>query len=104
MEYVILAWLIIVIFTIFILYRNNKVYRFKTFIGSIVHKQLSDYLGRFEDDETFKEYSDEFYLLKRRLYAIESKYSYNKMLFSFKPLKLKSWYTKEEIGLLMGIV
>ena len=30
------------------------------------------------------------------------KYSYEKFLFSFKPLKLKYWYTKEEIERLMS--
>lgn len=30
------------------------------------------------------------------------KYSYSKMLFSFKPLKLKYWYTEEEIERLMS--
>ena len=31
-----------------------------------------------------------------------SKYSYEKFLFSFKPLKLEYWYTKEEIEKLMS--
>lgn len=30
------------------------------------------------------------------------KYSYGKFLFSFKPLKLEYWYTKEEIDRLMS--
>lgn len=30
------------------------------------------------------------------------KYSYGKFLFSFKPLKLKYWYTEEEIERLMS--
>lgn len=32
----------------------------------------------------------------------EEKYTYNQMLFSFKPLKLEAWYTPEEISKIQG--
>jgi hypothetical protein len=35
----------------------------------------------------------------RRIYL---KYSYEDMLYSFKPLKLESWFTEEEIKILKG--
>lgn len=35
----------------------------------------------------FKEYNDSIY----------SRYSYNDFMYSFKPLKVKYWYTEEEI-------
>ncbi len=36
------------------------------------------------------------------LYSYLNKYSYDAMLNSFKPLKLESWYTEEEIKIMKG--
>lgn len=58
---------------------------------------------RYELFELSKDYA------RRRIYELDdncwkvydwffNKYSYRQMLFSFKPLNLKSWYTEEEIN------
>lgn len=35
--------------------------------------------------------------------SLTQKHSFNRMIYSFKPLKLKYWYTEEEIKIMMGI-
>lgn len=37
------------------------------------------------------------------MWSLTQKHSFNKMIYSFKPLKLKYWYTEEEIRIMMGI-
>lgn len=32
-----------------------------------------------------------------RIRMLHNKYTYNQMLFSFKPLKLEAWFTEEEL-------
>lgn len=37
------------------------------------------------------------------MWQLTRKHSFNRMVCSFKPLKLKYWYTEEEIKIMMGI-
>lgn len=37
------------------------------------------------------------------MWSLTQKHSFNRMVYSFKPLKLKYWYTEEEIRIMMGI-
>lgn len=78
----ILAILILVyIFTFYMFYlliRNDKVLNLRI---NIIYLELCNKI-------TIGKYS--------------KRYSYSKMLFSFKPLKLKYWFTEEEIKELLG--
>lgn len=75
------------VYGLYILHRNNKVLEFRCYILDRCTKAqiASIYNGVNE----LGEYD-----------AIYRKYSYNDMLYSFKPLKLEKWFTKEEIDLL----
>ena len=61
------------------LYRNEQTYLFR-------HRVRWHTLLALKADK-FKEYNDSIY----------SRYSYNDFMYSFKPLKVKYWYTEEEI-------
>lgn len=63
--------------------RDYKVYNFRKEIIDLTHS------GIILDEELFY----------KRMY-LSDKHSYNKMLYSFKPLKLEYWYTLEEIELM----
>ena len=80
--YVITVNSICIVFLLYLLYRNNKVYRFRNDI--LDHMYYSD----IDWDKWLK---------ARNIYT---KYSYDDMVFSFKPIKLESWFTEEEIKLL----
>lgn len=82
----IIIYIIIIVLSILNLYfikRNNKVYDFRMEIIDLTHS------GIMLDKELFY----------KRMY-LSDKHSYNKMLYSFKPLKLEYWYTPEEIKLI----
>lgn len=82
----IIIYIIIIVLSILNLYfikRNNKVYDFRMRIIDLTHS------GIMLDEELFY----------KRMY-LSDKHSYNKMLYSFKPLKLEYWYTPEEIKLI----
>lgn len=68
-----------IIVCFYLLLRNGKVYDFRTKI--IESANLANY---------------------REVKKLHDKYSYEKMLFSFKPLKLEAWFTEEEIKILKG--
>ena len=81
MKYVIICYaisIILVLTGIFLHYRNNNVFSFRYSVIELVFKD-SDY------EEKLKIYD---------------RVSYDKMVWSFKPLKLESFYTKEEIAIL----
>lgn len=70
--------IILILTGIFFHYRNNNVFSFRNSVIELVFKD-SDY------EEKLKIYD---------------RVSYDKMVWSFKPLKLESFYTKEQIAIL----
>lgn len=69
---------------IYLLFRNNKVYKFRT---------------RIIDLETYKYLAEKSY--EKNPYELHDRYTYAEMLYSFKPLKLEDWFTKEEVESLL---
>ena len=86
---------LLILFTILCLYfliRNNKVCEFRISIGNKIY---NNFLILIEDsvEEAGKYYTS-------ACKEVCNKYTYDQMLYSFKPLKLKYWFTEEEIKLL----
>lgn len=69
---------------IYLLFRNSKVYKFRT---------------RIIDLETYKYLAEKSY--EKNPYELHDRYTYAEMLYSFKPLKLEYWFTKEEVESLL---
>lgn len=78
------VFIAIIVASIFLLFRNTKVFKFRHFI---CHKAFAF------DWKTHEEFNEK---LKYADYICE-KISYEKMLFSFKPLTFEKWFTEEEI-------
>ena len=74
--YIVLAT--IILFFYYGLYRNEQTYLFRNRLRWQTLALKAD---------KFQEYNDSIY----------SRYSYNDFMYSFKPLKVKYWYTEEEI-------
>ena len=89
--------IITLIIVIYILYRNRKVYDFQIKISEHCFDVLFSFLESLKDDSEFHKQHSQYEMLHKKAYEIMDKYSYVSMLFSFKPLKLESWFTKEEI-------
>lgn len=75
------------VYSLYLLHRNDSVYKFRRYIIERVFEAKIRAInkGVFYLDE----YDD-----------IYDKYSYDDMLYSFKPLKLEYWFTQEEIDLM----
>lgn len=80
---------IALIYNSYILYRNKKVGRFRMMLISMAQVAAGRAIYRGEYDI-------------EKYYGLCDKYSYNDMLFSFKPLTLEAWYVEEEIKMLKG--
>lgn len=78
----ILMFIVFIGIIICILYRNNKVLDFRLKIINLEYQRSLEAIKQG------------LYFKHKDLY---NKYSYNKMLYSIKPLKLKYWFTEEEI-------
>ena len=76
--------LCIIIYIYFI--RNVKVYKFRKYISFLVYLKS---MAMINNNIPMKEID--------HLWDIINNVSYNKMLYSYKPLKLEYWFTKEEI-------
>lgn len=76
--------LCIIIYIYFI--RNVKVYKFRKYISFLVYLKS---MAMINNNISMKEID--------HLWDIINNVSYNKMLYSYKPLKLEYWFTKEEI-------
>ena len=92
MEITLIAGLAILFITLVIFIyldiRNDRVYVFSKHIINCSHEEVQRVI--YEDIDRAKQ-------LYRRLDEIYNRDSYDKMLYSIKPLKVKYWFTEEEI-------
>ena len=94
----IMITLVILIFCcIYMLYRNNKVRDFQIKINHDCFAVVVSFLQSLKCDDDLHKQHCQYEMLKEKANEIIDKHSYISMLFSFKPLKLESWFTKEEI-------
>lgn len=89
--------LILMVLCLYLLNRNNKVYYFNKSLCKFLFGELERILNTYKDDYEFHEDKDNYNCIKDKINTLLDKYSYNKYLFSFKPLKLEKWFTEEEL-------
>lgn len=83
--------------------RNPKVYEFLTQVVDSGFSELKVKLKEIDtnwDDGRFKAAIEEYDRLSNKIYSLVTKYSYERLLYSLKPLEFEKWYTEEEIKLL----
>lgn len=81
MTNVIIICTIGIIISMYVLIRNAKVYKFRSYLINLIYNNV--------DVNNF--------WTARKLF---DKHTYEKMLYSFKPLKMEYWFTEEELKLL----
>lgn len=87
MKIFLLTLIIIQLYIIYICFiRNIKVYKFRRYIAGLIYLKSLNMLNNNIPMEEID-----------HLWDIINNVSYNEMLYSFKPLKLEYWFTKEEI-------
>ena len=96
---IILFVFIIVMFSLalFIALRNIKTLQFSLMYTDATFKVIEDFLNSLHDDQELADRNQEYEELKKMQHQILYKHSYNKVLYSFKPFKLESWFTPEEV-------
>jgi hypothetical protein len=76
------------IVSIYLLFRNGEVYRFSDMVSRLAHKWSERHISEICSGKEISAW----HWFYRRLP------SYGRLLFSFKPLELESFFTKEEIN------
>ena len=89
--------LILMILCFYILHRNNKVYHFNVGLGDFLFGEMKRILNTYKDDCEFHEDEDNYNCIKEKVQLLLDKHSYDRYLYSFKPLKLEKWFTEEEL-------
>ena len=89
--------LILIGLCFYVLYRNNKVYYFNIGLNDFLFDELKRILNTYKDDNEFHEDENNYNYINEKIQLLLNKNSYNKYLYSFKPLKLEKWFTEEEI-------
>lgn len=74
----------------YLLWRNYRTYTFKKELLNMASESACKAIDECKFDEWKKSYD------------VLDKHSYKSMLFSTKPLKLKYWFTEQEIKILKG--
>ena len=94
---ILLIVLILIVLRFYILYRNNKVYCFSIGLNGLLLDELKRILNTYKNDDEFNEDENNYNYIKEKIYSLLNKHSYEKYLFSFKPLKLEKWFNEEEL-------
>ena len=89
--------LILMIYCLYGLHRNNKVYHFNVGLGNFLFDEMKRILNTYKDDCEFLEDEDNYNYIKEKVQLLLDKHSYNRYLYSFKPLKLEKWFSEEEL-------
>jgi len=85
------------IYLIYIACRNDAVCRFRIAYMNYCTDVVLSFLDSLKNDAELAERYTQYEQICKIKDTIIDKYSYNKLLFSIKPLKLKNWFTEEEI-------
>ena len=94
---ILLVVLILAVFCFYMLYRNNEVYYFSVGLNHFLTDELRRILDTYKDDDEFHEDENNYYKIGEKALFLLNKYSYNRYLFSFKPLKLEKWFSEEDL-------
>lgn len=82
---------------LFIFLRNEKTLLFSLMYADASFEVIENFLKSIHNDQELEDRNQEYEELKKMHNQILYKHSYSKILFSFKPFKLESWFTPEEI-------
>lgn len=82
----------------YLMIRNNNVLVFRIMLNHLTSDLVINYIDSFENDKEFTQHYSEYECLDKASEHLQNKYTYGRMLFSFKPLRLESWFTEDELS------
>lgn len=80
--------------------RNGMVCIFRITLNHLTSDLVINYINSFENGKGFVQHFSEYECLNKANERLQDKYTYSQMLFSFKPLRLESWFTEDELSFL----
>lgn len=80
--------------------RSNEVYKFRLKVIDKVFGKINEKIWSYNGDEELMAHYNEYTEYRDRLKQIQERHTYDKMLYSLKPLKMEKWFTPEELELL----
>lgn len=83
--------------SVYILIRNNFVYEFVTSLNETCYQVCLNHINKIYDYSNLEDYRKEHERLEDIWKSI-SEISYEKLLYSFKPLKPKYWLNEEQLN------
>jgi len=95
-NFIIFILFIVFLSLIYILIRNNFVYKFVTDLNETCYQICSNHNEKIFDCNNLEDFTKEQERLEDMWESI-SEIKYEKMLYSFKPLKPKYWLNKEQL-------
>lgn len=88
MHVVLIILILFFVISVYMLFRNNQTYEFAIKLSEMAFaynvRHIKDRINNSDNDDAFVWFS--------------GKYSYERLLFSIKPLKLEYWFTEEELN------
>ena len=87
----------LIVFCFYISFRNNKVYCFNVNLCDFLFNEMKRILDTYKNDGEFNDDEKNYFNIRKKVQLLLDKHSYNKYLYSFKPLKIDKWFTKEEL-------
>ena len=96
-EYVLVVVMLIVFIALaYLMIRNTFVYNFKMHLSYICHSICKEHISKIYEYYSIFDYDKDHEKLIKMLDSM-SNISYEKMLYSFKPLKPKYWLNEEQM-------
>ena len=94
---ILIVLLILVVFCLYLFHRNNKVFCFSIGLSNLLFDELIRISNTYKNDDEFHEDENNYNYIREKTYSLLDKHSYNEYLYSFKPLKLEKWFSKEDL-------
>jgi hypothetical protein len=94
---ILIVLVILLVFCLYVSYRNNKVYYFEIGLSNLLFDELIRISSTYKNDDEFHEDENNYNCIREKVYSLLNKHSYNEYLFSFKSLKLEKWFSKEDL-------
>ena len=88
---------IVAVLLYFCAYRNLKAGLLKTMLIDGCYDYIIKFIRSFDSDAEFSAHYAEFKQVEAYMKALCDRVSHWDMMMSFKPIKLETWYTPEEI-------
>lgn len=80
----------------FCVYRNTLVCKLQLRVNNACYNYKKTFLDSLKNDGELESRRDEWETRKRIADDMNDRYGYDKMVFSFRPLKIEEWYTEKE--------